>query len=97
MGPVTGADRYELLVATEPTFASIIVARTGDTVLAANAWQCETDLIYGTTYFWKVRARTATNYGDWSAVSVFTTQAAPSIPLLIPLAHLFSSSQPHSR
>jgi len=79
--PVAGADRYELIIATDTTFASPTVMRASATALTANAWQCETSLQYGTTYFWKVRACTATNAGEWSAVSVFITESAPSLPV----------------
>jgi len=78
--PVTGADRYELLVAAENTFANPVVARAGDTALRANSWQCETSLAYNTTYFWKVRGCTATNFGDWSGVSTFTTESESAPP-----------------
>ncbi|MDP2920353.1 MAG: hypothetical protein Q8O43_09085 [Dehalococcoidia bacterium] len=75
--PVAGADRYELMVSTDTSFADPSISRKKETALMANAWQCETALEYNTTYFWKVRACTATNYGDWSPVSAFTTESAP--------------------
>jgi hypothetical protein len=73
---VPGADRYELLISNDTTFITPVVSCTGEQALLANAWQCEANLEYGTTYFWKVRACTATNSGEWSAVSVFTTEPA---------------------
>jgi hypothetical protein len=76
---VPGADRYELLISSDTTFITPAVCCTGEKALLANAWQCETRLEYGTTYFWKVRACTATNSGEWSAVNVFTTAPAPGL------------------
>lgn len=77
--PVTGADRYELLVAVDNEFVDPVIVHTGDTALTGNAWRCETGLEYNTTYFWKVRGCTATNFGDWSPVSAFTTESAPVV------------------
>jgi hypothetical protein len=74
---VPGADRYELIVSDDTDFFTPTVCCTGEKSLFANAWQCDTNLEYDTTYFWKVRACTATNSGEWSAVSAFTTEGAP--------------------
>jgi hypothetical protein len=76
---VPGADRYELLVSNYTTFITPRVCCTGEKALLSNAWQCETRLEYGTTYYWKVRACTASNFGEWSAVSVFITEPAPVV------------------
>jgi hypothetical protein len=76
--PVAGATRYELLVSNDASFVQPAVSRTGDLALPANAWQCDTDLEPGTAYFWRVRAVSDGNYGDWSAVSTFTTEKASS-------------------
>jgi hypothetical protein len=80
---VNGADRYELLVSADTSFVKPVVDRTGEAALPANAWQCDVELEYGIAYFWKVRACTAVNYGDWSPVSAFTTEPepAPATPL----------------
>jgi len=74
---VSGADRYELIVSDNTDFFTPTVCCTGEKSLFANAWHCDTNLEYDTTYFWKVRACTATNVGEWSAVSAFTTEGAP--------------------
>ena len=74
---VAGADMYDLLIATDPSFRDILVVRDGDAALPANAWQCDVDLAYGTTCFWKVRARTATSNSAWSQVSAFVTEPPP--------------------
>lgn len=74
---VPGADRYELMVSNNTDFFTPAVCCTGEQALFANAWHCDTNLEYETTYFWKVRACTATNSGEWSAVSAFITERAP--------------------
>ncbi|MDD4859539.1 MAG: hypothetical protein PHR56_04975 [Dehalococcoidales bacterium] len=70
---VSGADSYELLAATDSAFNNPEVTRVGDYALSATAWQCNVNLKFGTTYYWKVRARTASSRSDWSSVSTFTT------------------------
>ena len=75
---VLGADRYELLVSGNTDFFTPVVCCTGAQALFSNAWHCDTNLEYDTTYFWKVRACTAANSSEWSAVSIFITECAPS-------------------
>jgi len=83
---VPGADRYELLVADNTDFITPVVCCAGEQVLFTNAWRCEINLKYDTTYFWKVRACTATDSGEWSAVSVFITEPAPVTDGLVSVA-----------
>ena len=80
---------YELLISKEPKFAESVISRTGEQALPANAWLSDTRLEYGTTYFWKVRARTADNYSAWSEVSAFTTEA-----IFIPATTTMPQTQP---
>lgn len=75
---IASADRYELLVATDTVFNNIIINRTGENALPANAWTPEASLEHDTTYFWKVRACNDNNFSAWSAVSAFTTEPAPA-------------------
>ncbi|MBI4296198.1 MAG: hypothetical protein HY667_03660, partial [Chloroflexi bacterium] len=70
---IAGAEKYELLVATEPSFATPLISKT----LLATAWQCETSLEYGTTYYWRVRAVSASSFSAWSLVNAFTTEPLP--------------------
>ncbi|MDD5127604.1 MAG: hypothetical protein PHR43_05890 [Dehalococcoidales bacterium] len=74
---VSGATAYELLVATDVGFNNPVINRVGEYALPATVWECNVTLKYGTTYYWKVRARTASSYSDWSAVSAFTTMPEP--------------------
>jgi hypothetical protein len=74
---VAGADSYELLVAADVSFAEPIVAKIGDYALSTTAWQCDIDLDYDTTYYWKVRAIGSGTSSAWSAVSAFTTESPP--------------------
>ncbi|MDD5189678.1 MAG: hypothetical protein PHE50_01395 [Dehalococcoidales bacterium] len=77
---VKGADRYELVVAKDATFMELIHDFTGEKALLTNAWQCDKELEYNSAYFWKVRARTETNYSAWSEVNAFITSDAPVQP-----------------
>jgi len=85
---VAGVSGYEFLLARDGEFADVVVTLTGADALQTTAWECDRDLDYETTYFWKVRAISATSYGEWGT-GVFTTRTAPIAP---PLSH--SSSPP---
>jgi len=74
---VAGVSGYEFLLARDGEFADVVVAMTGADALQTTAWECDRDLDYATTYFWKVRAISATSYGEWGT-GVFTTEAAPT-------------------
>jgi len=74
------ADGYELLVSTNASFSNPIIVKIGDYALPATAWQSDVSLEYGTTYYWKVRARSYSSYSDWSAVGAFTIEPPPSQP-----------------
>jgi hypothetical protein len=73
---IAGAERYELQVTPDYTFSSILVLKTGDAAIPSNAWRCDIDLEYGTTYYWKVRAVKTGKISNWSAISAFTTEEA---------------------
>jgi hypothetical protein len=72
-----GADSYELVVATDTSFASPIIAKLGEYALTTTAWKCETDLNYDTTYYWKVRTISSESHSAWSATYAFTTESPP--------------------
>jgi len=74
---VVGADRYELLVATDVSFANPVVVKVGDYALPTTTWQCDVTLDYDTTYYWKVRAIDS-GTSEWSGVSDFTTELPPA-------------------
>lgn len=74
---VAGAERYELIVSTSPSFENPVILKAGDYALPSTAWESNINLNYATTYYWKVRAIGSATHSAWSAVSAFTT-----IPLL---------------
>ncbi len=76
---VISAEAYELLVATDADMDNPVIARTGEKALSGNAWQCDVDLDYATTYYWKVRAVNASTSSAWSTTGIFTTEDAPLI------------------
>ncbi len=83
---IAGADGYELMIAKDTEFAQPLVARIGDKALPATAWQSDISLDYGTVYYWKVRARSATSFSAWSPVGVFTTERSPGPSSIVPPA-----------
>ena len=52
---IAGVGAYELLVTTDVYFANLVIERVGDFVLPTTVWQCDINLDYDTTYYWKVR------------------------------------------
>ena len=71
------ATKYDFLVATDTDFNNIVIDKTGDNAVDSNAWESDILLKNDTTYYWKVKARSAKSFGDWSAVSAFITEPAP--------------------
>jgi len=88
---VAGAERYELLVDSDVSFASPVVVKIGPYALPATAWECDVDLEQKTTYYWKVRAVGLSTLSAWSAVGVFTIDPLPLSP---PAAEPSSLSPP---
>ncbi len=77
---IAGANKYELLVATDVSFTSPLIIKIGDYALLGTAWQCDVTLNYNTTYFWKVRAGSSDTWSAWGAVGAFTTELPPPSP-----------------
>lgn len=88
-GTIAGAKSYELIVSTNPSLENPIVLKAGDYALPSTAWECDINLNYGTTYYWKVRAINSDTYSAWSAVSAFTTES-----LLLPVGSLAEQPPP---
>lgn len=74
---VVGADAYELMVSPEADFTSPPIIKEDDYALQATAWQCDLSLDNDTTYYWKVRAISASTRSAWSAVGAFVTEPPP--------------------
>ncbi len=77
---ITGASAYELVVSTNEIFDKPSITRVGSYAIPTNAWQCDVNLDYLTTYYWHVRAVSQSTTGDWSATGIFTTKTAPGMP-----------------
>ncbi|HUT67140.1 MAG TPA: hypothetical protein VMW86_01140 [Dehalococcoidales bacterium] len=74
---IVGADAYELLVSADADFHSPAIVRTDEYALPTNAWHCDISLDFDTTYYWKVRATSASTRSAWSSAGVFTTESPP--------------------
>ena len=81
---ISGAESYELIVSTDASLLNPVVLKVDDYALATTAWQCNINLNYDTTYYWKVRAISGDTYSDWSAVGAFITTASPPEETLAP-------------
>ncbi len=71
---VAGAERYEVVIATDYSFAEPVVEKTGEDALPTTAWQCDVSLLPDTTYYWKIRAVSDNNFSPWSNIGVFITE-----------------------
>ncbi|HLE57651.1 MAG TPA: T9SS type A sorting domain-containing protein, partial [Rhodothermia bacterium] len=76
-----GAETYNLQVALDQNFTTILLSETG---LTATNYVLG-GLDHSTDYYWRVQAANGVGTGGWSAVRMFTTQVvlAPAAPALI--------------
>lgn len=72
-----GAIGYEFILAKDSGFTEVVVAFTGADALTSDAWNCDIELEYSTSYFWKVRAIGTDSYSEWG-INSFTTETAPA-------------------
>jgi hypothetical protein len=73
---VSGAVSYDLQLDTSASFTSSMVM----TIQTSYSAYSISNLMYGTTYYWRVRAKNAINqYSPWSDVWTFSTKGAPTL------------------
>jgi len=77
---IAGADGYEMVVSEDSDFDTPVLAVGGDYILPDNSWQPGVNLLYDTTYYWKVRTIDSDACSDWSEIAVFTTETEPEAP-----------------
>ena len=75
----TRATSYRYELATSNTFVAPLVASGTTTSIS---YVVTTPLTLGTTYYWRVKAYSATDESVWSTVWSFTTKTVPSVPVL---------------
>ena len=77
---ISGTARYELEVDTTSRFDSpVYTLYNSCSYLNGKAYVSINPLMYGTTYYWRVRAINATGSSNWSSVWHFTTSACPTL------------------
>ncbi|MFH0895476.1 MAG: T9SS type A sorting domain-containing protein [Bacteroidota bacterium] len=69
-----GASWYEVKVGTSPTLAGASLVNT-----ATNSYYYCVNLFFNTTYYWSVRAKSASDSSAWSIIWQFTTMDAPTL------------------
>lgn len=74
--PLTGATEYQFILSANASMAPPIV----DARVNAAGYAMTTELDYGATYFWKVRA-TRPIEGYWSPLGIFTVKEKPTEPV----------------
>jgi subtilisin family serine protease/subtilisin-like proprotein convertase family protein len=67
------AATYDIAIATDPAFASIVVAASG---LTATSFTPATALSSDTVYYWRVRGTNPCGVGSYSAAAAFRTAAS---------------------
>ena len=67
---VTGAASYDIQVASDPGFGTIVASATG---LTAASYTPTSSLVGDTVYYWRVRANNVCGVGPWAATSAFRT------------------------
>ncbi len=77
---------YDFQVSTSSAFTTITAQTTGVSqgAGATTAWVVSTNLVSGTTYYWRSRAYDGTLYSSYSSTGSFVigVNAAPSVPTL---------------
>ena len=77
---ISGTARYELEVDTTSRFDSpVYTLYNSCSYLNGKAYVSINPLMYGTTYYWRVRAINATGSSNWSSVWHFTTSSCPTL------------------
>ena len=66
---VSGVEEYRCQFSTSSDFSNAITLIAGSAATSRTVY----DLMYGTTYYWRVQARTADLASDWSQTRSFTT------------------------
>jgi hypothetical protein len=83
--PADWATGYEFELATNPAtgaggyYTTPLKSFIKGSALTGVTWACDSDLTYSTTYYWHVRAISASSQSEW-ANGVFTTMAQPPAP-----------------
>jgi hypothetical protein len=73
-----GAEKYELLASDNDSFSNLVINNSDLNACNTNVWECNINLEYDTSYYWKVRAVSSTNSSDWSDVGIFITESEPA-------------------
>lgn len=72
---VSGATSYQIQIATDAGFTSIVAGREGLSIPR----YVPVDALPFSTLYWRVRAADAIGYGSWSAVYQYTLAAPPNV------------------
>jgi photosystem II stability/assembly factor-like uncharacterized protein len=96
---IEGASGYELLVSANMSFETPLIAITGQTMISETAWQPDSPLENGRTYYWKIRAVGSGTISSWSAAGAFTVEIAPTsstppVEIAQPLTTITETSSP---
>ena len=75
--PITGSTRYDWRCDTVPTFNSSALQSGYET--SSYNYTSISNLYYGTTYYWQVRARNSNDTTAWSTMWHFTTGDGPVV------------------
>jgi hypothetical protein len=71
---VVGASKYELWIDIDAAFSNPMITITDDPY-----FQCQSQLVKNTMYYWKVRGQAGADFSEWSPNWSFTTEGASGI------------------
>ncbi|PLW92907.1 MAG: hypothetical protein C0592_08380 [Marinilabiliales bacterium] len=74
-----GVDFYDMELDTTPNFNSTMIRTVTETYINSNSSNNDTEeyfdnLLFGTTYYWRVRARNSIDTSQWSTVWTYNTR-----------------------
>ena len=97
--PVTGAARYEAVVATDISFTSGVVS---DAIVSTTSYQVPCSALgYNALYYWRVAATSVLGQGAFTPYQTFTTGGAtgsvPGAPTNLTSTSVFDGSIYHPR
>ncbi len=68
---------YQFQLAPDSGFA----ATFADQICGTNFWECQTTLLYGTHYYWRVKSLNGDYQSPWSEIFMFITASDPALSM----------------
>lgn len=85
----SGAAKYSIQVASDSLFAQVILADSLTDTLINDTTRVVSNLTYGSTYYWRVKALNSSGPSNWSTIWSFSISlpTIQPVPCLAPVSH----------